>query len=101
MAKPVAVDVNILDKSYQIACDPDEEHLLHNAAKYLSDQMRDIRDKGSVIGSDRVAVMAALNMSYELIKLKKLEEEHQEVSKRVTTLLYFFRSFQTQLSGLV
>ncbi len=86
MAKPVAVDVNILDKSYQIACDPDEEHLLHNAAKYLSDQMRDIRDKGSVIGSDRVAVMAALNMSYELIKLKKLEEEHQEVSKRLSDM---------------
>ena len=59
--------VKILDKEYRIACDPDEVDGLRSSAQYLNDQMRLIRDKGSVIGADRVAVMAALNITHELL----------------------------------
>lgn len=63
-----AVVIHILSKEYQIACPPEEEQRLVNAAKHLDTQMRKIRDTGKVIGLERIAVMAALNLSHELLK---------------------------------
>jgi cell division protein ZapA len=60
------VFVQILDKDYQVACPMDERDALRNAAQSLDERMRDIRGSGAVIGLERIAVMAALNLSYEL-----------------------------------
>lgn len=81
-----SVNISILDKTYQISCPAEDEPLLRQAAEHLSDQMRNIRDKGSVIGSDRVAVMAALNISYEFLKLQNLEKERKEMAKRLSDM---------------
>lgn len=62
------VTVKILDKEYQVACPPEQEAELVVSAKYLDKQMRGIRDSGKVIGLERIAVMAALNISYELLQ---------------------------------
>jgi len=62
------VTVKILDKEYQVACPEDQEAELVVSAKYLDKQMRSIRDSGKVIGLERIAVMAALNISYELLQ---------------------------------
>jgi cell division protein ZapA len=62
------VTVNILDKEYQVACPEDQQAELIVSAKYLDKQMRSIRDTGKVIGLERIAVMAALNISYELLQ---------------------------------
>ena len=59
--------IHILDKEYMIACDEDERHDLQRSADYLDTKMREIRDSGKIIGSDRIAVMAALNISHELL----------------------------------
>jgi cell division protein ZapA len=66
--QPNTVSVKILDKDYQVACPEDQEADLIVSAKYLDKQMRDIRDTGKVIGLERIAVMAALNISYELLQ---------------------------------
>lgn len=68
MSKPHTVTVKILDKDYQVACPQDQEAELVVSAKYLDKQMRGIRDTGKVIGLERIAVMAALNISYELLQ---------------------------------
>ena len=68
MKQPNTVAVKILDKEYQVACPEDQEADLLVSAKYLDKQMRDIRDTGKVIGLERIAVMAALNISYELLQ---------------------------------
>ncbi|MDX1504161.1 MAG: cell division protein ZapA [Spongiibacter sp.] len=60
------VTVKILDKEYQVACPSEEQVGLMQAAKYLDQQMRSIRASGKIIGLERIAVMAALNISYEL-----------------------------------
>jgi len=65
---PNTVTVKILDKEYQVACPPEQEAELITSAKYLDKQMRGIRDTGKVIGLERIAVMAALNISYELLQ---------------------------------
>jgi cell division protein ZapA len=62
------VSVRILEKEYQFACAPDERAALLDSAEYLNSEMRKIRDTGKVIGLDRIAVMAALNMANELLK---------------------------------
>ena len=61
------ITIHILDKEYMIACDEDERHDLQRSAEYLDKKMREIHDSGKIIGSDRIAVMAALNISHELL----------------------------------
>jgi len=61
------VAVTILDKEYLVACPEEERHDLIRSADYLDRKMREIRDAGKIIGSDRIAVMAALNISHELL----------------------------------
>ena len=62
-----AVKVSILDKEYLVACTEGERDALEASAKYLSDKMADIRRSGKVVGMDRIAVMAALNLAHEAI----------------------------------
>ncbi|MBT8086593.1 MAG: cell division protein ZapA [Gammaproteobacteria bacterium] len=61
------VSVRILDKEYQVACPQNERTELLDSAEILNAKMREIRDSGRVVGLDRIAVMAALNMAHELI----------------------------------
>lgn len=61
------VNVKILEKEYQISCPADERKSLVDSAELLNIKMREIRDSGKVVGLDRIAVMAALNMANDLI----------------------------------
>lgn len=64
----VPVTVRILDKEYQVACRVEEREPLINSAQYLDRKMKEIRDSRKVIGSDRIAVMAALNITNDLLQ---------------------------------
>jgi cell division protein ZapA len=64
------VAVRILDKEYQVACPPEQQAELLMSAKHLDQQMRAIRETGKVIGLERIAVMAALNISHELLRAR-------------------------------
>lgn len=61
------VNVKILEKEYQISCPAEERKSLVDSAELLNIKMREIRDSGKVVGLDRIAVMAALNMANDLI----------------------------------
>ncbi len=75
-AKPVSV--NIMDKEYLIACEEGEKEQLHAAVKLLNQKCTEVRNSGSVIGTERIAVMAALHMAHELI-------DHQNRNKDYTS----------------
>ena len=62
------VTVRILDKDYQVACPEDEVEALTASARYLDQQMQQIRNHGKVLGIDRIAVMAALNIANDFLK---------------------------------
>ena len=62
------IKVQILGKEYPVACSPEEQHELLIAARYLDEKMRFIRDTGRVIGTERIAVMAALNIAHEFLQ---------------------------------
>jgi len=66
-AKRDVVVVNILGKEYRIGCEAGEEEALLKAARYLDARMKEIRNGGKVIGMERIAVMAALNITHELL----------------------------------
>jgi cell division protein ZapA len=71
--EPDPITVRILDKDYVVACQPEEKPGLLGAARHLDDRMREIRRTGRVIGTDRIAVMAALNLAYELLQKGQTE----------------------------
>lgn len=71
---PSRVSVKILEKEYQVTCPPDERPALLDSAEYLNRKMREIRDSGKVIGLDRIAVMAALNIVNELLRSRDHDE---------------------------
>lgn len=82
----LAITVTILDRDYQIACKQEEKDSLLAAARYLDQKMREIRDRGNVIGIDRIAVMAALNIAHDFLQLKPLEEEQRTIAGRISAL---------------
>ncbi|MEQ1801923.1 MAG: cell division protein ZapA [Gammaproteobacteria bacterium] len=70
----VQVNIKILEKEYQISCPASERAALVESADLLNRKMREIRDTGKVIGLDRIAVMAALNMANELLRSRSTGE---------------------------
>jgi cell division protein ZapA len=80
----VRVSVRILEKEYQVACLPEERSELLDSAEFLNAKMREIRDGGNIVGLDRIAVMAALNLSHELLKLRNRGDATQnDVGRKV------------------
>jgi cell division protein ZapA len=62
------VTIKIFDKDYRVSCDADGLEDLQRAAHYLDEQMRDIRSNSKVIGVERIAIMAALNIAHEFLQ---------------------------------
>ena len=73
------VTVRILEKEYHVACPADEKANLLASADLLNRKMREIRDSGKVVGLDRVAVMAALNIADELLKAQGRDQELTDI----------------------
>jgi len=67
------ISVRIMDREYVVACAYDERSALLDAAEFLNVRMREIRDSGKVVGLDRIAVMAALNLAHEFLKVRDRE----------------------------
>lgn len=87
MSESQTVTVRILDKDYHIACPASERSNLERVADYLDKKMRNIRRSGKVIGTERIAVMAALNITYELHHKQDNSAPAGESSEQVTQLL--------------
>lgn len=68
------VSIQILDKEYLIGCQPEEQEDLRKAAALLNQKLKDVREHGKVMGTERAMVMAALNMANELAKLSARDE---------------------------
>ena len=80
MTETVAhVTIRILEKDYHVACPAEEKAALLDSAELLNNKMREIRDSGKVVGLDRVAVMAALNLANELIRAQGQDEELKNI----------------------
>jgi cell division protein ZapA len=77
MSDTNTLKVKILEKDYLVSCPPDKRNALTAAALHLDEKMRDIRSSGKVLGTERIAVMAALNITYELLQNTRGSSEEQ------------------------
>ena len=73
--------ISIMNQEFQVACPEGEEEALQRAARYLSEQMQEIRQSGKVVGMDRIAIMTALNMSHELLSGQSKVQTSQDYAK--------------------
>jgi cell division protein ZapA len=64
------VEVNLLGRTYRVTCEEHERESLMQAVAYLDAKMNEIRKVGKVMGAERIAVMAALNVAHELLSVK-------------------------------
>ncbi len=64
------IEVQLLGRSYRVACTDGEREALLQAVAYLDGKMNEIRKSGKVMGAERIAVMAALNVAHELLSVK-------------------------------
>jgi cell division protein ZapA len=78
------VTIRIMDKEYVVGCPEGAQTDLFASAEYLDKKMREIRDTGKLMGLERIAVMAALNMSHELLQYKA--EQKEELESRIQRL---------------
>ena len=81
-----SLSIIILDKEYRVACPPDEQDNLQASAKELNKKLTEIKTKGAVIGTERIAIMAALNLCHEMLTGKALQSEHAELNTRIESL---------------
>lgn len=83
----VLVSVGILDKEYKIACQNGQQEDLRASAQYLDRCMRDVRNNGRIIGADRIAIVAALNISHELLEQRRAHKLlEQNLNERIRIL---------------
>ncbi len=82
----VPVTVRILDREYQVACREDERDELIAAAEFVHERMREVRGQRNVIGTDRIAVMTALNIAHELLALRETERSCERIDQQVGAL---------------
>jgi len=87
MTEPQPINISILDKDYKVACPPGKQSDLLESAKFLDGKMRDVRDHGNIIGSERIAVITALNLANELLGTSLVEKQlGQELPPRLKNL---------------
>jgi len=90
----IPVTVKILEKDYRIACAANHKESLEDSAALLNDKMVEIRQTGKVIGSDRIAVMAALNLAHDLL-------QQQQQTSHDCQLKQQLRKLREKIDGVV
>jgi cell division protein ZapA len=80
------VDVSIMGRDFTVSCTDEERDGLLNAVSYLDKKMHDIRDAGKVIGVERIAIMAALNLSHELLNTKTGDVDIGDYKRRISAM---------------
>ncbi len=81
--KNVSLDVAIMGREFRISCPEDEREGLLQAVSFLDRKMREIRETGKVIGLERIAIMAALNIAHDYLSQRGPAEDPGAVGERL------------------
>lgn len=81
------IGIELLDRHFEVKCFADQAEILLQASDYLAKKMCEVRDGGKVIGTERIALITALNLAYELLIIQQQKDSYVEVmSKRLEDL---------------
>ena len=86
MSEVKAVDVSIMGREFAVACSEEEREGLMTAVGYLDKKMREIRDTGKVVGVERIAIMAALNLTHELLTMRSDGFDIGDLKRRIVSM---------------
>ena len=82
----VSLTIHILGKEYQVNCPPEEREALERSAELLNEKMEEIRSGSQIIGLERIAVMAALNLAHDLLQTEQSAEQNSFASDALQTM---------------
>jgi cell division protein ZapA len=80
------LQINVMGREFRVACPENEQQGLLEAVAYLNKKMGEIRDNGKVIGLERIAIMAALNIAHELLATKVGGFDIAELKRRMESM---------------
>ena len=95
MTQSKPVPVIILDKEYLISCPEDEREQLHAVVDFVNEKLEEVKSSGSVIGTERITIMATLNIANELLAYKLKNRDYTESVDSVVKRL------QTKIDGVL
>lgn len=95
-----SLDVAIMGREFRVACPEAEREGLLQAVSYLDRKMREIRDHGKVIGLERIAIMAALNITHDYLSAKPVDTDEQASIDRINQLSSLLDSALAQQDNL-
>jgi len=78
--------VSIMGREFSVACEEDQQSALAEAAIHLDRKMREIQKSGKIIGIERCAIMAALNITHELLDQQRRNSEFTDIGGRLRAL---------------
>ena len=81
--KSVSLDVTIMGREFRVSCPEDEKAGLLQAVVYLDKKMREIRDSGKVIGVERIAIMAALNIAHDYLSSENPMLDREQIRDKI------------------
>ena len=77
------LQISIMGREFRVACAPDEQKALLASVDYLNRKMQEIKDQGKITGLDRIAIMAALNISHEFLNTRIGSFDVSEFKRRM------------------
>jgi len=80
------INISIMGRDFQVACPSAEQDDLMEAARYLDKSMKEIQKTGKIIGAERCAIMAALNITNDLLKLQRATAGQDKVQEKLSSL---------------
>ncbi|GGX83938.1 cell division protein ZapA [Litchfieldella qijiaojingensis] len=86
-SRPTTTEIMLLGQGYVIACPPEEQEQLNRAAHYLDRAMHGIHARGKVLGAEKIAIMAALNITHELLRTLEERKECEATLARLSERL--------------
>lgn len=103
MPESKTVRVSILDKDYQVSCKENEVTALQQSAMLLDQKMREMKQNSNVFGLDRLAVMAALNLTHDLLaqseKAAQMDSKQTQISSALTEQQAEIRSLHNKVDS--
>jgi len=77
------MEINVMGREFRVACTPEEQKALLEAVDYLNRKMQEIKDQGKITGMERIAIMAALNISHEFLTTRLGNFDVSEFKRRM------------------
>ena len=81
-----SVKVQVMGKDFSVACLPEEKSTLLAATRYLDEQIELVQSQGKIVGTERIAIMVAINLASELLEVRKSQSSNEQINDEIQML---------------